>query len=216
MVFARKATVTTMSSKPCSFRSSTMCSIIGRLAMGIIGLGWFDVSGRRLVPSPTAMTTAFTSLSLPPRGETRRSAPRLCAWSRRSTACLWRRTSRFFPAGPAFTQRLQGDGHVERQGVPAEEDAGDGEHPADGRGRLPPAELLVAAGEEEGEGEEIAERPRLADPRDVDPAGAQGGEGDGGDGDERLPKEDEDGDDDRHRPLDEDATDPDEQQEAVG
>ena len=26
---------------------------------GTIGFGWFDVSGRRRVPSPPAMTTAF-------------------------------------------------------------------------------------------------------------------------------------------------------------
>ena len=36
-----------------------MCSIIGALAMGIIGLGAFDVRGRRRVPSPPAMITAF-------------------------------------------------------------------------------------------------------------------------------------------------------------
>ena len=38
-----------------------MCSIIGTLAIGIIGLGAFDVSGRRRVPSPPAMITAFMS-----------------------------------------------------------------------------------------------------------------------------------------------------------
>jgi hypothetical protein len=27
--------------------------------IGTIGLGWLDVSGRSLVPSPPAMTTAF-------------------------------------------------------------------------------------------------------------------------------------------------------------
>ena len=48
-----------MSSKPCFFSSSTMCSIIGRLAIGIIGLGWLEVSGRSRVPSPPAMITAF-------------------------------------------------------------------------------------------------------------------------------------------------------------
>jgi hypothetical protein len=29
--------------------------------IGTIGFGWFDVSGRNLVPSPPAMTTAFIS-----------------------------------------------------------------------------------------------------------------------------------------------------------
>ena len=37
-----------------------MCSIIGRLASGIIGLGWLLVSGRSRVPSPPARITAFT------------------------------------------------------------------------------------------------------------------------------------------------------------
>jgi hypothetical protein len=39
MWFARNATVTTMSSKPCLASSRTMCSIIGALAIGIIGFG---------------------------------------------------------------------------------------------------------------------------------------------------------------------------------
>ena len=33
----------------------------GLPTIGTIGLGWFEVSGRRRVPSPPAMTTAFTS-----------------------------------------------------------------------------------------------------------------------------------------------------------
>ena len=37
-----------------------MCSIIGTLAIGIIGLGWLQVSGRSRVPSPPARITAFT------------------------------------------------------------------------------------------------------------------------------------------------------------
>jgi hypothetical protein len=39
-----------------------MCSIIGLFATGIIGLGWFEVKGRSLVPSPPAMITAFTAV----------------------------------------------------------------------------------------------------------------------------------------------------------
>ena len=64
MALAMKATVTTISSKPWVFNNVTMCSIIGRLTMGIMGLGMFEVSGRRRVPSPPAMITAFTR---PPR-----------------------------------------------------------------------------------------------------------------------------------------------------
>ena len=36
----------------------------GLPTIGTIGFGWFEVSGRRRVPSPPAITTAFTS---PPR-----------------------------------------------------------------------------------------------------------------------------------------------------
>ena len=59
MALAMNATVTTMSSKPCGRSRLTTCSIIGMLAMGSMGFGWFDVSGRSLVPSPPAMMTAF-------------------------------------------------------------------------------------------------------------------------------------------------------------
>ncbi|CAB5041889.1 unannotated protein [freshwater metagenome] len=37
-----------------------MCSIIGRFTSGNIGFGVFEVSGRRRVPSPPAIITAFT------------------------------------------------------------------------------------------------------------------------------------------------------------
>ncbi len=63
MALAMKATVTTISSMPCSFSRSMMCSIIGRLTSGSIGLGALLVSGRRRVPSPPAMITAFTARS---------------------------------------------------------------------------------------------------------------------------------------------------------
>src|ERR1700758_2363223 len=43
-----------------------MCSMIGLLATGSMGLGWFAVIGRSRVPSPPAMTTAFNSLRLLP------------------------------------------------------------------------------------------------------------------------------------------------------
>ena len=59
----RRVTIT--SSKPCSRSSSRMCSMHGLPTIGTIGFGWFEVSGRRRVPSPPAMTTAF--MSPPPR-----------------------------------------------------------------------------------------------------------------------------------------------------
>ena len=40
-----------------------MCSMQGLPTIGTIGFGWLDVSGRRRVPSPPAMTTAFTGSS---------------------------------------------------------------------------------------------------------------------------------------------------------
>ncbi len=60
-----KATVTTISSMPWRFSSSTMCSIIGRLTNGSMGLGALDVSGRSRVPSPPAMITAFMVRTYP-------------------------------------------------------------------------------------------------------------------------------------------------------
>ena len=62
-----KATVTITSSKSCARSNSTMCSMHGLPTIGTIGFGWFEVSGRRRVPSPPAMTTAFI-------GRTARSA----------------------------------------------------------------------------------------------------------------------------------------------
>jgi hypothetical protein len=55
------ASVTTISSNPCVLRSSTMCSMHGFPTIGTIGFGWFEVNGRSRVPSPPAITTAFTA-----------------------------------------------------------------------------------------------------------------------------------------------------------
>src|ERR1700677_584672 len=41
--------------------------MIGRLATGSRGLGWFAVIGRSRVPSPPAMTTAFKGFATPSR-----------------------------------------------------------------------------------------------------------------------------------------------------
>ena len=66
------ASVTTMSSTPCRRSRSITCSMQGLPTMGTIGLGWFEVSGRRRVPSPPAITTAFIAVS-------RRAFTRYCA-----------------------------------------------------------------------------------------------------------------------------------------
>src|SRR5450756_2617810 len=55
--------VATTSVSPCQWHSPRMCSMIGRLTIGTIGLGRRDVSGRRRVPSPPAMMTAFIGSS---------------------------------------------------------------------------------------------------------------------------------------------------------
>ena len=54
-----------------------MCSMHGLPTIGTIGFAWFDVSGRSLVPSPPAMTTAFIPSSPPGAPSTvARRAPR--------------------------------------------------------------------------------------------------------------------------------------------
>lgn len=55
------------SSNPWSLSKSMMCSIIGLLAIGIIGFGTLLVSGRSRVPKPPAMMTAFTGVPPSPR-----------------------------------------------------------------------------------------------------------------------------------------------------
>src|SRR3954453_6958902 len=68
----RNATVTTTSTNPWSRSSSRMCSMQGLPTIGTIGFGWFDVSGRRRVPSPPAITTAL--ISAPGAGQAGASA----------------------------------------------------------------------------------------------------------------------------------------------
>src|ERR1700733_9136471 len=57
--------------------------MIGRFATGSSGLGWLAVIGRSRVPSPPAMTTAFTGLRLlsrfPPLGIPRTYGPARCS-----------------------------------------------------------------------------------------------------------------------------------------
>ena len=51
----------------------------GLPTIGTIGFGWFDVSGRSRVPSPPAITTAFTGRALPARLTTYDAAARPAA-----------------------------------------------------------------------------------------------------------------------------------------
>src|SRR5438093_7714312 len=60
MTFARYWRVTTASLKPCRFTRSKMWPRHGLFTIATIGLGRLIVSGRRRLPSPPAITTAFT------------------------------------------------------------------------------------------------------------------------------------------------------------
>src|SRR3954462_10938561 len=100
MWLAMKATVTTMSSTPSAFSRSTMCSIIGRLTIGIIGLGTIEVSGRSRVPSPPAMITAFID------------APSCCLLDDAGVACR-----------AAVAEGGEPEGDVQQGGVVAEQQA---------------------------------------------------------------------------------------------
>ena len=53
-----------------------MCSMHGLPTIGTIGFGWFEVSGRSRVPSPPAITTAFTPATSRRAALLRRTAPR--------------------------------------------------------------------------------------------------------------------------------------------
>src|SRR3954470_24997711 len=106
MWFAKNATVTTMSSKPCFASRRTMCSIIGAFAIGIMGFGWLLVSGRSRVPSPPARMTAF--IGVPSSG-----------------------VHHARPPGPTLAQRLARDGDVPGRGVVAQDQPADREAPGD-------------------------------------------------------------------------------------
>src|SRR5579875_421488 len=62
--------------------------MIGRLTIGSIGFGWLAVIGRSLVPSPPAITTAFTYPTLPDRHAAARPPARRSAgaWPAPGTA----------------------------------------------------------------------------------------------------------------------------------
>ena len=145
MWLARKATVTTISSKPCRFSSSTMCSIIGRLASGSIGFGAFEVSGRSRRALAAGHDHGLHEVE-PTRARTVR---------------LDRPGARRGPRGTYMTQRDV-----------AEHQAGDAGDPGEHPGGVGPAEGAVR-GQEQREGDHQAEGAGLAEPGDVDAAGAR-------------------------------------------
>ncbi len=115
-----------------------MCSIIGRLAMGIIGFGWLEVSGRSLVPSPPAMITAFTTR--PPA----------------------------VAGPPAAKQRTAGHRDVGAGGQPGQDKSDDAGHPGEDVDRVLPGGVAVTeeegrVGEHEGERARLA-HPEDVDP----------------------------------------------------
>src|SRR5207248_6765445 len=64
MMLARNCTVTTTSVNPCLRSNRRMCCSMGSPMIGSIGFGWLLVRGRRRVPWPPAITTAFTEVIL--------------------------------------------------------------------------------------------------------------------------------------------------------
>ena len=151
-----------------------MCSIIGCWpTRGSIGLGRFEVCGRRRVPSPPAMITAF--MPRKPGG-----AAALVVAQRSAAAGL------DVAGSPPGTGQRQ----------PRE--AG---HPGDDPDRLLPGRRAVA--QEEGRvGEHEAERPRLAHPEHVDPRRTQYGEEDHHGRDEHLPRDGGQPEPQGHGPID--------------
>src|SRR5262245_44863185 len=140
MWLAMKATVTTISSKPWVRNRPTMCSIIGTLAMGIIGLGALDVRGRSRVPSPPAMMTAFIPRPYP-------GLPRIpqAARAKFSRCSRWsRRRAGWATGGPALRQRGAGERDVAGRGVEAEHQPGDAGEPGEDAGEVGPAGVGVA------------------------------------------------------------------------
>src|SRR4051812_4248489 len=193
-LLAMNETVTTRSSKPCSFSSRMMCSIIGWLTSGIIAFCWLEVRGRSRLPSPPAMITAFI-------GRQRLS----CLGS----SCRRRRY-------PPFGQSPAGEGDVGDGGVQTEGEAGYGAGPREHVGQAVPRQVLRVSREEEREGEHQAEGARLAGPLHVDPAGAEGGQRQHDQRHQPFADDHGEAQPQRHRAVNHDADDTDAQQDAVG
>src|SRR5665213_2939070 len=131
MALAMKATVTTMSSNPWVRSRLTTRSIIGMFAIGSIGLGWLEVSGRSRVPSPPAMITAFIS-SLPSSRHLR-LVHVIFGIAQRSGV----------PATP-IGERLAGHGHIGGGGHPGQSEADHADDPGHRPDDLLPAGRPVA------------------------------------------------------------------------
>src|ERR1700677_3200813 len=126
--------------------SRSTCSMIGRFATGSMGLGWLAVIGRSRVPSPPAMTTAFTGFAAP---------------------------SRYFPLCmyPAATGQASHLGQVKRRGPPVQNRPPDRESPAYDPGQRP-APAGVSTEEQQREGIQQAQGGGLADQADLQRAQA--------------------------------------------
>src|SRR4029077_19443634 len=116
--------------------------MIGRLTTGSIGLGWLAVIGRSLVPSPPAITTAFTAA---------RSPSRVGA---RSLRCS------------RFSQQLPGLRDIQARGPPVQGTSPDNEDPTDDPRHLRVASC-VRTEEEQGKRIEQAQRRGLAGEADL-------------------------------------------------
>src|SRR5690606_20406314 len=176
MLLAMKATVTTMSSMPWRTSRSMMCSIIGRLTSGSIGLGLLEVRGRSRVPSPPAMITAFTGPHRPSRDRPPRAGRLAMTLSPRPP-----RPARFggfgaragsdagrgpVAGGPTFAQGPDPGGEGTDEGDHGEHQARHRRAPGHQLEEARPGlgDALVAGGQERREGDHDAEGPRLAPP----------------------------------------------------
>src|SRR4051812_4577592 len=121
-----KATVTITSSMPWLFSSSTMCSMHGLPTTGTIGFGWFEVSGRSRVPSPPAITTAFTRSSLAAWDSNARQNWPLSAFGRPSPQ-LHEAVAQILGRRGERADEPQVEGHL-RDRVPAEQREGERRH----------------------------------------------------------------------------------------
>src|SRR5437763_13867566 len=150
MMLARNCTGTTTAVNPCLRSSRRMCCSMGSPMIGSIGLGWLLVRGRRRVPWPPAITTAFTQVILdgclsPPLS---------------GAACLDGSRAK----EPSDVADVESGGPVVLDDADGEEDPADRLHRGrEGKSEVPPGDHRNRAHEDE--------RADLADVADVETAG---------------------------------------------
>ncbi len=92
---------------------------------------------------------------------------------------------------------LRGSRHIARHGDPPEDEAPGRRHPRTGLSGFVPTKGRTA-GQEKGQGEHHAKRPRLAGPTDVDPGGARQRQSAGSEQHQRFSQKDKNDEPHRH------------------